>query len=157
MDTPVTVFITLYTANLKAIHGSDAAFLPRMPADLKRETPEATFEALATKMTHSLIGGRAEKDGEAIKRTCKQLGIKHTYKALTAYFGGVKETELTGSYVTTYCNFAHRVEDGEPLNHECFVLPPAAVAAERNGDFPLALALRSAGKPFRHSNGVKAK
>ncbi len=31
-------------------------------------------------MTRGLINGSASKDGEGITRTCKVLGIKHTYK-----------------------------------------------------------------------------
>lgn len=48
-----------------------------------RNTPEG----LAAKMTTSLIKGDANKDGEGIKRTCKELNIPYTYKGLAAYFG----------------------------------------------------------------------
>jgi hypothetical protein len=52
-----------------------------MPAMQKGSTPES----LAKKMTLGLADGSASKDGEGIKRTCKALGIKHTYKAIHAY------------------------------------------------------------------------
>ena len=42
---------------------------------------------LARKMTLGLDRGSANKDGEGIKRTCKKLGINHTYKAIRAYLG----------------------------------------------------------------------
>ena len=45
-----------------------------------------TPESLAAKMTASMAADNANKDGEGIKRTCKSLGIKHTYAALRAYF-----------------------------------------------------------------------
>lgn len=44
-----------------------------------------TPQALAGKMTYGLRVGSANKDGEGIKRTCKELGIKHTYKAIQEY------------------------------------------------------------------------
>lgn len=46
-----------------------------------RNTPEG----LATKMTVKLAVGGANKDGEGIRRTCAELGIKHTYKAISAF------------------------------------------------------------------------
>ena len=44
-----------------------------------------TPQELAEKMTRGLINGSASKDGEGITRTCKVLGIKHTYKAIKAF------------------------------------------------------------------------
>lgn len=38
-------------------------------------------------------------------------------------------------YATTFCNRGHRTSDGKPVDHECCVLPPAAIAAERAGKF----------------------
>lgn len=32
--------------------------------------------------------GHVNKDGEGFKRTCKELKIKHTYKAIQAYLDG---------------------------------------------------------------------
>jgi hypothetical protein len=48
----------------------------------KRTTPEE----LARKMTLGLDNGTANKDGAGIQRTCKKLGIPHTYKAIRAFF-----------------------------------------------------------------------
>lgn len=42
-------------------------------------------------------------------------------------------------YVTTFCNKAHDTADGKPIDHECRILPPAALAAERAGDCDLAI------------------
>lgn len=40
------------------------------------------IKALAHKMLIGLVTGAANKDGKAIKLTCKALGIPHTYKAI---------------------------------------------------------------------------
>lgn len=40
---------------------------------------------LARKMMNSLAEGTGNKDGKGIVRTCKALGIKHTYKAIQQY------------------------------------------------------------------------
>lgn len=45
------------------------------------------------------------------------------------------EREESRAFVTTYCNRSHRLVDGEPVGHECIRIPPAALAAEREGDF----------------------
>ena len=61
-------------------------------SDLFKNDPEYAFsasrttpEALAEKMTASLIAGTANKDGEGIKRTCKACGIKQTYSAIKEF------------------------------------------------------------------------
>lgn len=41
-------------------------------------------------------------------------------------------------FTTTFCNQAHYVQDGLPLGHECYVLPPAMLRAERDGDYAAA-------------------
>lgn len=38
-------------------------------------------------------------------------------------------------YVSTYCNFPHRLQDGKPVQHECRVIPPEALRLEREGKF----------------------
>lgn len=75
---------------------------------------------------------------------------------------------MSDFYVTTRCNFAHRLADGKPIDHECEILPPAALEAERKGDFAEAIRLiEEAKKPVRFgplmgqrmlptSKGVKA-
>ena len=44
-----------------------------------------TPEELAEKMIPAFIRGSASKDGKGIQRTCKALGIKHTYKAINEF------------------------------------------------------------------------
>jgi hypothetical protein len=51
-------------------------------------------------------------------------------------------TDLRGGfYVTTYCNFAHDVKTGKPIDHECIKIPPAALRAEMDGDYEEAVRL----------------
>ena len=44
-----------------------------------------TPDMMAKKFTDGLTRGTANKDGEGIKRTCKELKIKHTYTAIAAF------------------------------------------------------------------------
>jgi hypothetical protein len=44
-----------------------------------------TAEELAKIMTFGLTNGKASKDGEGVKNTCKKLKIKHTYKAIKEF------------------------------------------------------------------------
>lgn len=53
--------------------------------EYSRVASSFTPEALAEKMTAGLLEGTADKDGEGVKRSCKTLGIKPTYKAIKAF------------------------------------------------------------------------
>jgi hypothetical protein len=44
-----------------------------------------TPSQLAEKMASGLLDGSANIDGDGIKRTCKALGIKPTYKAIKEF------------------------------------------------------------------------
>jgi hypothetical protein len=66
--------------------------LQRAYTDLFANDPEYAYSAarcrpseLAFKMTLGLAKSNANKDGEGIKRVCKLLGIKYTYKAIGEY------------------------------------------------------------------------
>ena len=54
---------------------------PRYAPAAARNTPSE----LAYKVTLGLAQGGTDREGEGIKRVCKLLGIKHTYKAIGAY------------------------------------------------------------------------
>lgn len=45
--------------------------------------------AIAERVKEAIQRGSFSKDGEAFKRTCKALGIKHTYKAIYAWLNNV--------------------------------------------------------------------
>ena len=48
------------------------------------------------------------------------------------------------TYCTTYCNYPHYIANGRPYKHECRVIPPAALRAERSGDFDKAMEIMAA-------------
>ena len=59
------------------------------------------------------------------------------------------------SYYSTYCNKGHRMRDGKPIEHECRIIPPAALWAERELDFDRASEIMRS-KPVRMMlRGVK--
>lgn len=49
---------------------------------------ESEIYRVAQKMIPGLISGGANKDSRAVKAVCKQLGIRHTYKAIREYMLG---------------------------------------------------------------------
>ena len=55
---------------------------------------------------------------------------------------------MSDFYVSTYCNFAHDMETGEPIDHECVLIPPKALDAEREGDFDKAIEIMT-GRPMK--------
>lgn len=63
-------------------------------------------------------------------------------------------------YCTTYCNHGHRLSDGKPVGHGCFILPPSALQLEMAGDYEGAVlaieSLRtSLGGALRPHRGVR--
>jgi hypothetical protein len=44
-------------------------------------------------------------------------------------------------FCTSFCNHGHRLSDGKPIDHECYVLNPKALEAERAGNYALACQL----------------
>jgi hypothetical protein len=37
-------------------------------------------------------------------------------------------------YVTSFCNFAHRLKDGKPIEHECYIIPPRLLKLEMKAE-----------------------
>ena len=60
---------------------TDLLHTPAYAAAAAKHTPES----LADAMIAGLANGSADKEGAPVKRACKALGIKHTYKALREY------------------------------------------------------------------------
>jgi hypothetical protein len=60
-------------------------------------------------------------------------------------------------YVTTYCNHPHDIKTGKPINHECYVLPPLAIALEMKDRIPEAIDVIQRAKPLRVHRGIKRK
>ncbi len=59
-------------------------------------------------------------------------------------------------FCTSHCNHGHRLSDGKPIDHECFIIPPKALEAERSDDFETAIAIIEA-KPMKTHGGVNGK
>ena len=45
-----------------------------------------------------------------------------------------KGSLIVKSYVSTFCNHAHRLRDGSPISHECYVLDRKKLKAEAEGE-----------------------
>ncbi len=58
------------------------------------------------------------------------------------------------TYCTSYCNGYHRLSDGKPVGHQCYILPPEALRLEREGKVEEAIKLLRAAKIV--SRGVRA-
>ena len=58
-------------------------------------------------------------------------------------------------FCTSFCNHGHRLVDGKPIDHECFVLPTEALLAEQAGDNARALEVMGAWKKRRVHKGLK--
>jgi len=52
-------------------------------------------------------------------------------------------------FCTSYCNHGHSMTTGRPVNHECIIIPPAALAAEREGDISTAIDIIASRSPRR--------
>ena len=59
-------------------------------------------------------------------------------------------------FATSFCNQGHHLATGRPVGHECYVLPPAALRAERSGDVELANQILSSSN-FRARRPVRGK
>ena len=58
-------------------------------------------------------------------------------------------------YCTSFCNHGHRMSDGKPVAHECYILPTEALHAERDGDNDRAQEILSRWKKRRIHHGVR--
>jgi len=64
---------------------------------------------------------------------------------------------MTDIYCSSFCNHGHSVKSGKPLDHECYVLPPEAIAFEREGEYEKAIEAISAAKPLRTHSGTRLR
>lgn len=53
------------------------------------EWPLDQLDSVVSRMQNAFVNGTYNYDGKAIKATCKQLGIRHTVKAMEEYFNRV--------------------------------------------------------------------
>jgi hypothetical protein len=52
-------------------------------------------------------------------------------------------------YCTSFCNHGHDLETGRPVGHECYILNPRALKAERDGDVEKSQKLWTEGRIVR--------
>jgi hypothetical protein len=62
---------------------------------------------------------------------------------------------MSDMYCTTYCNKPHRLSDGKPIAHECYVLPTEALHAEKAGNVSKAVGILGKWKKKRTHRGLK--
>lgn len=90
MATNFEKFAALYAVNLRACvesNAKDYAFpLQRVPQ-------------IAARMVEAFRKGSYNKNGKAIEMTCKELGIKHTYKAINAYLADKPSAPAPADFV----------------------------------------------------------
>lgn len=60
-------------------------------------------------------------------------------------------------YVTSFCNFAHDLDTGRPIGHECYVIPPALLRGEMAGKIDHAAWAKWARGPRRVVQGRARK
>jgi len=72
-------FIKIYTEELEQA-------VIKYPAEYT--WPVANVPSVVEKMANAFKEGTYNKDGRAVKATCKRLGIKYTYAAINTYLKG---------------------------------------------------------------------
>jgi len=80
METNFQIWSRVYAKHLKAA----------MAEHPEMYLPGLDSAEVAAKMNAAFFTGTASKDGEGVKRTCRELKIKHTYKAINAFIHGDK-------------------------------------------------------------------
>lgn len=76
--------------------------------------------------------------GSGLKYYIPHLNREMCQKAVEFASEAIKSQRVYGRdwdafYVTTFCNQAHRLRDGKPINHECYILPVEMLLAEADG------------------------
>lgn len=69
-------FMEVYERHLRAAHKADPGIYAY---------PESEIPTVLVRMRAAIAKGSMSKDSPAFKRTCKELGIKHTYQAIAEY------------------------------------------------------------------------
>jgi len=94
-----------------------------------------------------------ELELEAETKEAARLATYEHYEHISGGGPGLRVLDIT-VYCTSYCNKGHRMRDGVPVSHECYVLPPAALEAEWAGNYERAQELLQE-KPLRRHTGAR--
>jgi hypothetical protein len=114
----------------KAEEAAVAAQAPMMPAPEEAGSKTGLYVGLA--LAALVIGGGAL----LLLGKKKPAAATATANRRRSYRGNPRERAV---YATSFCNFGHDLRTGRPIGHECEILPPAALRAEREGDVPRAI------------------
>jgi len=75
----IDTFMTVFRQKLAALHAQDPKAY---------WWPIEKLDDVCGRMRNAFLNCTYNNDGAAIKATCKELGIKSTYKAINAYIKG---------------------------------------------------------------------
>jgi hypothetical protein len=78
MSKPQDQFIETYKQELIRSHNADPT---------SYAWPLSELDAVFERMRIAILRGSFNKDSVAFRRTCKRLGIKHTYRDIKAFIG----------------------------------------------------------------------
>jgi hypothetical protein len=59
--------------------------------------------------------------------------------------------------IASFCGNVHKMDDGRPVDHKCFILPTEALVAERDGDMKRSWQIMQGWKNRRPHNGLRSK
>lgn len=78
------------------------------------------------------------------------------YMELVREYQAAEEEELArrSVFTTTFCNKGHRLSDGKPVEHECYVLDPTVLQEEAYNGASAALDLVRSGERKMHHHKV---
>lgn len=62
---------------------------------------------------------------------------------------------MKDAFLTSFCNYPHRMRDGKPIGHECYVLPTEALKLEREGNIEKAQEILRNWKKRKMHRGLK--
>ena len=129
----------------------------------------ACVDALMVEMGKAFDIEASGGSHKAMREACeaaraKLIGLRHLVpeeyrprfdELLTAMEKEPQPATAHGIYVTSYCNKPHFLADGRPVEHECYVLPAAALVAERDGDIAKATDIMGRWTNRREHAGVR--
>ena len=84
MDNPEK-FLTQYLLALRESIDQNPGQYRWYLQDLSLNDQNQLVRDFAAKMVTALKKGEADKDSPTVKKTCKSLGIRHTYKAIELF------------------------------------------------------------------------
>jgi hypothetical protein len=89
---------------------------------------KSKIQAKGMRLSHLISANRGPYDGLTI------VPVEATGSSRCQW--RLKRITAPTTYTTTFCNADHRLEDGRPIGHGCYVIPPKLLKLERgSSDF----------------------